>query len=114
MDTPTTPPPASIPPGTTLADILRYLLGTGIGSKSIKGLVAAILTWWGVDKAKEFKNGASVSDLTAWHAEVSNRLERLEAYAVAPATQPDPFEVRRQAAIRRPIPPFPSTNRIRP
>lgn len=113
-----TPPPTPIPPGTGLVDILKYLLsgmaGSGIGSKSLKGLVAAILAWWGVDKAKSFRDGASLSDVTKWQAEVSNRLERLEAYAVNPPTQPDPFEVRRQAAIRRqlPIPPIPNTNHV--
>jgi len=100
-----------IPPGTSLLDILKYLLsgstGSSVGSKALKGLVAAIMAWWSVDKAKSFRDGASLSDVTKWQTEVSNRLERLEAYAVAPPTQPDPFEFRKQAAIRRqtPIPP---------
>lgn len=107
-------PRSTIPPGTTLLDILKYLLGsgTGLGSKAVKAIVAAVIAWWGVDKAKSFRDGASLSDVTRWQAEVSNRLERLEAYAVAPPTQPDPFEVHRNAAIRRlDPPPMPPTNR---
>lgn len=119
MDTPANqvPPvaPSPIPPGTSLVEIAKYLLssrqggGIKIGLTSWRAIIVAVLAWFANDKRLEWRDGTSVPDLkrrhaqlAEWHNEVSNRLQRLEDYALAPPTQPTALDALRLRASQFP------------
>lgn len=104
MDNPTVMPTAikaeaKIAPETSLLDIGKYLLSkTGKGKSGLKtwrAVVAAALAYMANEKWGEVQKGTTTTEISKkqqrlieWHNDVSNRLQRLEAYAVAPPNSP--------------------------